>query len=87
MIDATAQAPVSVTEQATGPNGIATVTRSTTSVARMSAKQPVAVTRTEIARARACSSGNSLAAARTLALRIAYARALARAPHRRRGKR
>ncbi len=79
VITATSETPVSVTEEAGGANGTIVVTRSETTVARVSATQPVAVARTELASGRACASGSSSTAARSLALRIAYTRALARA--------
>jgi hypothetical protein len=76
VVNATVQAPVRVTEQASGPNGTATVTRSKLVSARASADEPVAVKHTSAARVRACAEGNSMTAARTTALRAAYARAL-----------
>jgi hypothetical protein len=76
VITASAQAPVSVTEQASGPRGIATVTRSEVVTARVKADQPVEIKRAIGARARACANGDSTAAARTAALREAYGRAL-----------
>lgn len=77
VITATADAPVNVSEQAIGPRGIATVTRSEVVTARVRADEPVAVKRTTGANARACARGTSSTAARTAALRRAYARALA----------
>ena len=79
VVTTTSEAPVVVTEEASGPNGTIVVTRSGSTAARVSASQPVAVTRTDVASAHACASGNSSTAARTLALRLAYPRALDRA--------
>lgn len=79
VINATAAAPVRVSEQAAGPNGIATVTRSEVVSARIKADEPIEVERTTGARARVCADGESSTAARTTALRAAYARALAAA--------
>lgn len=76
VITATARAPISVTEQASGPRGIATVTRSEVVTARVRADEPVEVKRTTGAHARACANGPSSTAARTAALRLAYGRAL-----------
>lgn len=76
VVSATAAAPVKVSEQALGPNGIATVTRSEVVTARIRAEEPVEVQRTMGARARVCAKGESSTAARTTALRAAYARAL-----------
>jgi hypothetical protein len=77
VITASAQAPVNVTEQASGPKGIATVTRGEVVTARARADQPVEVKRTAFARARACARGDSATAARAIALRRAFERALA----------
>lgn len=77
--NATANAPVRVTEQAGGPKGLATVTRSEIVGARVSTTQPLEVKRTAVAHARVCAKGDSTTAARTTALRSAYARALAAA--------
>ena len=79
VITATVTAPVTVTEQATGPKGTAIVTRSGAATARAEATQPVAVVRTDLVTARACANGASGTAARAIALRLAYAHALARA--------
>ena len=76
VITASAEAPVSVTEQASGPKGLASVTRGEVVTARARADQPVEVKRTAGARARACARGDSASAARAVALRKAYARAL-----------
>ncbi len=76
---ATVEAPVSVTEQATGPNGTVAVTRSEVLSATATATEPVAVKRTADDRARACANGESSTAAHTAALRLAYADALTRA--------
>lgn len=75
----TARAPVSVTEQAIGPKGIATVTRSEVAAARIRANQPLVVRRIAVASARACANSASSRGARTAALRKAYALALAAA--------
>lgn len=77
VITAAADAPVSVTEQASGPRGIATVTRSEVVRTRIRAEEPLEVKRTTGASARACAAGASSTAARTAALRLAYSRALA----------
>lgn len=79
VITATSEAPVTVTEQAGGPRGIATVTRSAVVTARVRADQPVEVQRTAVAQARACGNSDSSGGARTVALRHAYAVALAAA--------
>jgi len=79
VLNATASAPVRVSEQATGPNGVAIVTRSEVVTARIKADEPVEVKRTTDASARACARGESSTAARTTALRAAYARARAAA--------
>ena len=79
VITASAEAPLQVTEQASGPRGIVTVTRSEIVTARVKADEPVEVKRTSGARARACANADSTTAARTAALRVAYARALAAA--------
>lgn len=76
VISATAHAPVRVTEQAVGPRGIATVTRSEMVSASVKARAPVEVQRTSGARARVCAKGQSPTAARARAVRAAYARAL-----------
>jgi hypothetical protein len=73
------QAPVAVTEQASGPKGIATVSRSEVASARIQADQPVEIKRTAVAQARACTNSDSFGGARTIALRQAYAMALATA--------
>lgn len=79
VINATTRAPVSVTEWASGPRGIAAVTRAEVVTARVKADEPVEVKRTTAARARACANADSPTAARTAALRAAYAHALATA--------
>lgn len=79
VISASAQAPVKVTEQASGPGGVATVTRSELVTARIRADQPVEVSQTAGARASACARGYSTTSARAAALRQAYGRALAAA--------
>lgn len=79
IVTASATAPLTVTEQATGANGIAAVTRSESLSARVRADQPVAIRHVSVVAARACAEGQSTTAARTAALRAAYAAALARA--------
>jgi hypothetical protein len=79
IVTASATAPLTVTEQATGPNGTAAVTRSEAVSARVRADQPVAVRHVSVVAGRACAAGQSVTAARTAALRAAYAAALARA--------
>lgn len=79
VITASAQAPVAVSQQASGPNGIFTVTRSDVVAARVQADQPVEVRRVAAAQARACANSDSSAGARTAALRQAYALALSAA--------
>jgi hypothetical protein len=76
IITAATRAPVRVTEQATGPNGIATVTRSETLTARLRLSQPVSVRRSAAATAGACANAGSFTAAHDEALRKAYATAL-----------
>jgi hypothetical protein len=79
VVTAKVEQPVTVTESASGPRGIATVMRSEVVSASVRADQPVEVKRTAAARARACAHGESPTAARAAALRAAYARALAAA--------
>jgi hypothetical protein len=79
VVTAKVEDPVSVTEQASGPRGIATVTRSEVVSATVRADEPVEVKRTVGAKARVCAHGESSTAARATALRAAYARALATA--------
>jgi hypothetical protein len=79
VLSAKVEQPVNVTEQASGPRGIATVTRSVVVSATIRADEPVEVKRTALARARACAQGESQTAARAAALRTAYGRALNRA--------
>jgi hypothetical protein len=79
VVSAKVEQPVNVTEQASGPKGIATVTRSEVVSATIRADEPVEVKRTAVAHARACANGESQTAARATALRTAYARALAAA--------
>jgi hypothetical protein len=78
-LTATVEVPVSVTEQASGPRGVVTVTRSDVVKATAAAREPLEVKRTARAKARACANGASTAAAGAAALRIAYADALATA--------
>lgn len=73
MVTATAQAPVTVTAHATGPKGIATVTRSEVATARIRAHRPVEVRRIAVASGRACANSVSSGGARTAALHHAYA--------------
>jgi hypothetical protein len=77
VITATAQAPVRVTEQASGPSGTATVALSETVAGRLRLSQPVSVRRAASAAARACADAGSFTAAHHTALRIAYRHALA----------
>jgi hypothetical protein len=77
VVDARASAPIRVSEQASGPGGIVTVTRSEQVTAGVRVEQPVEVSQAAGARARACADGRSVTAARTAALRAAYLRALA----------
>lgn len=77
VVTASAQAPVNVTEQASGPKGVAAVTRGEVLTARARADQPLEVKRTAGARARACADGDSRTAARAAAVREAFSRALA----------
>lgn len=79
VVSAKVEQPVSVTEQASGPRGVATVTRSEVVSATIRADEPVEVKRTAVAHARACAHGESQVAARARALRAAYTRALAAA--------
>jgi hypothetical protein len=79
VITASARAPVRVIEQASGPRGVATVTRGEMVIARASADQPVEVKRAAGASADACARGGSMTAARDAALRQAFGRALAAA--------
>jgi hypothetical protein len=79
VVTATAQAPVVVTERASGPRGIASVSRAEVATARILADQPVVVRRAAVAQARACANSNSFGGGRTAALREAYALALSAA--------
>lgn len=79
VIDATAAAPVMVTEHVAGPRGIAVITRSAKTAAHAVVTGPIVVARSHVASARACTAAGSWASARALALRIAYAHALAKA--------
>ncbi|MBV8431533.1 MAG: hypothetical protein JO244_10245, partial [Solirubrobacterales bacterium] len=74
VITATSRAPLSVTEQATGPNGTASVTRQELVTARVKLSDPVAIKNQAQAEAGACAS------TRAAALRVAYGLAL-RAAH------
>lgn len=76
VVNQTTRAPVSVTESATGPNGIATASRSEVVIAHFRLTRPVSVKRTAPARATACADAGSVPAARRIALRRAYAQAL-----------
>jgi hypothetical protein len=71
----TVHAPVSVTESAPGPAGFATVTRSEVVSATFRATRPVSVTERAVDQATACAGAGSSTAARTAALRTAYAKA------------
>ena len=79
VITADEEAPVSVTERATGPRGTASVTRQTLATARLRVAEPVAVRQTAEERAGACANADSSTAARDLALRKASSLALAAA--------
>ena len=76
---ATARVPVRVTVQASGPSGTVRVTRSGVLAARVRATERVEVTQMAPGAARRCVAGPSRGGARTIALRQAYARALAEA--------
>lgn len=79
IVTATANAPLSVTEQASGPKGVATVTRNRVLSARLKVSQPVGITAIAGAHRRACANAGSQTAAGDRALRQAYAAALSAA--------
>ena len=76
VITVTGRVPVTVTEQATGAKGTATVQRSGVVSAGARGSQPVAVSRSATATGRGCGAGESPTLAHELALRQAYDRAL-----------
>ena len=76
VITATAEAPVSATERATGPRGTATVTRHALATGRLRVTEPVTVRHSAADQARACAHADSSTAARDAALRKASSLAL-----------
>jgi hypothetical protein len=79
VVTITSQAPIRVTQQATGPRGAVSVTQGTVVTAHERFSQPVAVTHVTAVRAGACANAGSSTAARDLAERRAASLALAAA--------
>lgn len=76
VITATSEAPLTATESASGPKGLATVTRHELLTARFRVSEPVSVRRVARSRASACARADSSTAAHDVAVRKASAQAL-----------